>query len=294
MTLRTRRWNDPGSPDDGLRVLVCRYRPRGLPKGKETWDEWRKELGPSPELLAAFHGKHGARPLTWPEYRKRYLAEMRERGASIDDLARRVGAGETVTLLCSSACTDPAHCHRTLLEGLITERIRGAGSRGKRSSTDKGQPHLRRLEVARDTPDTSGGTMALWFFQRTAPGNIRRIPLPSMQRFLAGERSLPHDGDGYVRCIGMAVELRNRKPTAVRRVWFSKIRVRADGHVDPEHRPRVLREAGAAGQRHGPVVHAAHRFAERRLAHLAEWRPEESDLHALRVAVNGRAGKEMI
>ena len=64
--------------------------------------------------------------------------------------------------------------------------------------------------------------MALWFFQRTAPGNIRRIPLPSMQRFLAGERALAHDGDGYVRCIGMAVELRNRKPSAVRRVWFSK------------------------------------------------------------------------
>ena len=76
--------------------------------------------------------------------------------------------------------------------------------------------------------------MALWFFQRTAPGNIRRIPLPAMQRFLAGERTLPHDGDGYVRCIGMAVELRNRKPSAVHRVWFSKIRVQGDGRVDPD------------------------------------------------------------
>ena len=47
--------------------------------------------------------------------------------------------------------------------------------------------------------------MALWFFQRTAPGNLCRIPLPYMQRFLAGERALAHDGDGYVRCIGMAV-----------------------------------------------------------------------------------------
>jgi uncharacterized protein DUF488 len=220
------------------------------------------------------------------------LKEMRERSAAVDELARRVAAGETVTLLCSSACTDPARCHRTLLEGLIAERI--AGSRGNRSSTDRYQPQLEGLEVARDNQSASGGTMALWFFQRTAPGKIRRIPLPSMQRFLAGERSLPHDGDGYVRCIGMAVELRNSKPSAVRRVWFSKIRVRGDGHVDPEHRPRVLREAGASGHRHGPVVHAAHRFAERRLAHLAEWRPEESDLQALRVAVNGRAGKEMI
>jgi len=136
--------------------------------------------------------------------------------------------------------------------------------------------------------------MALWFFQRTAPGSIRRIPLPEMQRFLSGERALPHDGDGYVRCIGMALELRNRKPSAVRRVWFSKIRVQGAGRVDPEHRPRVLREAASARHGHGPVVHASHRFAERRLAHLAEWRPEEVDVQALRIAVNGRAGKEMI
>ena len=30
----------------------------------------------------------------------------------------------------------------------------------------------------------------LWFFHRTAPGEIRRIPNPSMQRFLVGERPL--------------------------------------------------------------------------------------------------------
>jgi uncharacterized protein YeaO (DUF488 family) len=122
MPLRTRRWNDPGRPGDGLRILICRYRPRGLPKGKETWDEWRKELAPSADLLAAFHGKGGA-PLSWPAYRKRYLAEMREQTAAIDDLARRVSAGEAITLLCSSACTDAEHCHRTLLQGLIDARI---------------------------------------------------------------------------------------------------------------------------------------------------------------------------
>jgi uncharacterized protein YeaO (DUF488 family) len=118
MPLRTRRWNDPAEPGDGLRVLICRYRPRGLPKGEETWDEWRKQLGPSPELLADFHGKRG-RPISWDVYRKRYLAEMARQNESIHELADRIGAGETVTLLCSSACTDPDHCHRTLLQRLI-------------------------------------------------------------------------------------------------------------------------------------------------------------------------------
>ena len=139
MPLRTRRWNDPPEPGDGHRVLICRYRPRGLPKGKETWDEWRKELAPSPELLAAFHGKRGAAPLSWPHYRKRYLAEMREQAAAIDELARRVASGETLALLCSSACTDPEHCHRTLLAGLIEARL----AAGKRSSSDSARSRRR-------------------------------------------------------------------------------------------------------------------------------------------------------
>jgi hypothetical protein len=41
----------------------------------------------------------------------------------IEALARRVAAGETITLLCSSACTNPERCHRTLLKKLIEERI---------------------------------------------------------------------------------------------------------------------------------------------------------------------------
>ena len=125
--LRTRRWNDPAQPSDGLRILICRYRPRGLPKREETWDEWRKELAPSPELLADFHGKRGP-PISWAEYRKRYLTEMRRQTAPIGELAARVARGERITLLCSSACTDAARCHRTLLQKLIESRVRRRAS----------------------------------------------------------------------------------------------------------------------------------------------------------------------
>jgi len=138
---------------------------------------------------------------------------------------------------------------------------------------------------------------ALWFFQRTAPGEIRRIPNPSMQRFLVGERALPHDGDGFVRCIGMSLELHGKKPAQVARVWFSKIRVCDDGRVDPHHRHETVKLAqGEAqlAQAESSVVVAGHRFAKRRLSHLAEWRPEEKDLAALRSVVNTRAGKEML
>jgi uncharacterized protein YeaO (DUF488 family) len=35
---------------DGLRILLARFRPRYLPKDKEKWDQWCKELAPSREL----------------------------------------------------------------------------------------------------------------------------------------------------------------------------------------------------------------------------------------------------
>lgn len=92
---------------DGLRLLICRIRPRGVAKAAEPWDAWWPDLGPSRALLDDFHGKRRA-AIPWDEYVPRYLDEML--GAAqlwrIRDLARRVAGGATVTLLCSSACTD--------------------------------------------------------------------------------------------------------------------------------------------------------------------------------------------
>jgi uncharacterized protein YeaO (DUF488 family) len=121
--IKTKRWNDPREVDDGFRLLVCCYRPRALPKSKETWDAWWKHLGPSRELHAAYYGKHGQQPISLEEYRRRYLDEMKDQEEAIAELAERVAAGETITLLCSSACEDPARCHRTLLKQLIEARL---------------------------------------------------------------------------------------------------------------------------------------------------------------------------
>ena len=118
MPIKTRRWNDPKKRGDGFRILICRYRPRGVKKEDETWDEWRPDLGPSRALHAEFYGKKGP-PIGWERYRIRYLEEMKNRRDLIEDLAARLRRGEPLTLLCSSACTDPEHCHRTLLAGLI-------------------------------------------------------------------------------------------------------------------------------------------------------------------------------
>ena len=129
--IRTRRWNDRLQHGDGTRVLICRWRPRGVRKADETWDEWRKVLAPSADLVAAFYGKH-APPIGWTEYRRRYHAEMTEPAAQseIAALGTRVATGETITILCSSACVDETRCHRRLLRDLIGKRLRrSTGSR---------------------------------------------------------------------------------------------------------------------------------------------------------------------
>lgn len=118
LSIKTKRWEDPKEPDDGFRLLVSRYRPRALPKSDETWDAWWKELGPSTALHAAFYGK-GQAPIDWETYRARYLDEMRAQARKISWLARSTARGQTLTLLCSSACTDENRCHRTLLRDLI-------------------------------------------------------------------------------------------------------------------------------------------------------------------------------
>lgn len=118
--VRTRRWDDPARPGEGTRILVCRFRPRGLARRDETWDEWQRDLGPSEALHAAAYGK-GQPAIGFEVYRERYLAEMAENPsrARLRELRARVAAGERVTLLCSSACTDEARCHRSLLRELL-------------------------------------------------------------------------------------------------------------------------------------------------------------------------------
>lgn len=118
----SKRWNDPVSDDDGTRILICLFRPRGVPKARERWNEWHRELAPSEPLHAAYYGKLGP-PITFEQYRRRFLEEMKNREGWIEQLARRVQRGERITLLCSSACTDPSTCHRTLVIELIEKAL---------------------------------------------------------------------------------------------------------------------------------------------------------------------------
>ena len=68
--------------------------------------------------LAAAYGKNGLQ-ISWDTYRAAYVREMKSQQAAIAELAARIKAGETITLLCSSQCTRESRCHRSLLKELI-------------------------------------------------------------------------------------------------------------------------------------------------------------------------------
>ena len=114
----SKRWNDPQRDSDGTRILISRFRPRGVARANETWSEWHRELSPSEGLHAAYYGKLGIE-ITWEQYRATFLEEMHAQQMHLEALALRMQRGEQITLLCSNACTDPARCHRTLVIALV-------------------------------------------------------------------------------------------------------------------------------------------------------------------------------
>ena len=117
--IRTKSIYDPPSRDDGVRVLVTRYWPRGVKKEKSAL--WFKDLGPSPELIKRW--KSGSIP--WKEFEKKYLAEYADENkkAVLEELRTEIKKTRraNVTLLCTCKETEP--CHRKILRGILEEGL---------------------------------------------------------------------------------------------------------------------------------------------------------------------------
>jgi uncharacterized protein YeaO (DUF488 family) len=99
--IRLKRAYEPGSPSDGYRVLIDRLWPRGLSKKRAKLDEWEKELAPSTELRTWF----GHEPSRFPEFRRRYIVELRRKRQRLTELRRR-GRQGTLTLVYSAHDTE--------------------------------------------------------------------------------------------------------------------------------------------------------------------------------------------
>jgi uncharacterized protein YeaO (DUF488 family) len=126
MGVRTKRVYDPAEAADGRRYLVDRLWPRGLSKAEARLDGWLKELSPSPELRTWY----GHEPNKFPEFRARYLRELRAHARLVDRLVAESRRG-TVTLL--FAARDAAHCNATVLNDAIRRRLRPSRTAGRKS-----------------------------------------------------------------------------------------------------------------------------------------------------------------
>ncbi len=118
MPIAVKRVYDPPSPTDGLRVLVDRLWPRGVAKTTARIDRWAKELAPS----TALRQWYAHDPAKWPEFQRRYAAELATQGAALDELAQAAAAGP-VTLLFASK---ELHLNNAAaLRELLARRARG-------------------------------------------------------------------------------------------------------------------------------------------------------------------------
>jgi uncharacterized protein YeaO (DUF488 family) len=92
--IKLKRAYEPASKGDGLRVLVERLWPRGVSKQQAKIDLWLKDLAPSTELRKWY----GHDPARWPQFRKRYRAELNGQGDLLA-LLKYVTQEKTVTFV---------------------------------------------------------------------------------------------------------------------------------------------------------------------------------------------------
>lgn len=96
-TIVLKRAYEKPARSDGVRILVDRLWPRGIKKEDLRLNAWAKTLAPSTELRTWFAHEEKK----WPEFRKRYRAELAAAGAvkTIRELLAAAGHPKTITLL---------------------------------------------------------------------------------------------------------------------------------------------------------------------------------------------------
>ncbi|MEO7149750.1 MAG: DUF488 family protein [Rhodanobacteraceae bacterium] len=85
----------PPSPADGYRLLVGRVWPRALTKKRSAVDRWLRDVAPTTALRKWF----GHQSEKWPEFKRRYLAELGSNCEATRALMDIVKAHHRVTLL---------------------------------------------------------------------------------------------------------------------------------------------------------------------------------------------------
>lgn len=113
--IRLKRAYQPAAADDGQRILVDRLWPRGVKKEDGAIDQWAKDLAPSTALRQWF----GHDPACWPEFCRRYAAELRQQPEALAQL-RALAQQQPVTLVFSAH--DEIHNNAVALRNFLLGR----------------------------------------------------------------------------------------------------------------------------------------------------------------------------
>ncbi|MCW3476729.1 DUF488 domain-containing protein [Limobrevibacterium gyesilva] len=110
--VRLKRAYDSPAAADGTRILVDRLWPRGVKQSDAKIALWLKDVGPSTELRRWF--AHD--PAKWPEFQKRYAAELAHNPA-MDALRAEVRQHGQVTLIFGARDTE--HNNAVVLRDIL-------------------------------------------------------------------------------------------------------------------------------------------------------------------------------
>lgn len=123
MSVRIVRLGSARSAGEGLRIGTVRRPPRGVPKtefSRQNWyDVWYPNLAPSVETMKL--GQTATTAAQWASFARKYRSQMAEPDAnrSIELLA---ALSKTSDFSVGCYCEDEAHCHRSVLRQLLTEK----------------------------------------------------------------------------------------------------------------------------------------------------------------------------
>jgi uncharacterized protein YeaO (DUF488 family) len=131
-SIRLRRAYEPPGPDDGQRILVDRVWPRGVTKADARLAAWLRDVAPSSELRRWF----GHDPARWPEFERRYRAEL---AANPEAIAPLLAAARTEPITLVYGARDEAHNQAVVLRDVLAEALAADGGEASGRATDKEQ-----------------------------------------------------------------------------------------------------------------------------------------------------------
>jgi uncharacterized protein YeaO (DUF488 family) len=125
--IQVKRVYEVSFQNDGARFLVDRVWPRGIKKEAADLTAWLREVAPSTALRKWF----GHDPEKWPEFQRRYTAELAknaEAWAPLLDAARR----GKITLLFGARDTE--HNNAVALKNFLENRLKAGRSQRHRAT----------------------------------------------------------------------------------------------------------------------------------------------------------------